>query len=1023
MPEKYSANNPFRPKNDFSDVSGGGSTSAPKQSGYSKGNPFAKKKRAGGFLLPVASGLTLGASDEILGGIEGLSNIGEEGGFSAGYERGKQKVRQAGKDFADDNPVLSPALELGAGILAPGFGAAGFIKGAASTAGKIGRSAAAGAGLGGASGAAYSTEGNRTAGAATGAALGGVLGGTLASAGKVLGGAANQLGLRSEKASRKLGLQNAVRSLQDDGVDASSLVDNADEAVQLGVPTKAYDLGGDQSLRTARAAEAVSGGMRQGLVERQAGQGDRIFDHAEKALGVKGRDLHEVSQEVTKRARQKADPLYEAARNHGPLQSQRLEELLQRPALQKALAKGRTKAIDEGEALGDPVDIRVIDYAKRALDDRISKAIRAGAKDDVRILTKLKREMLDIVDEEVPVYGEARKAWGGEKNYEKAVTMGARVFSASKRPDASIAKRLAALSDTDKDGFRIGVLGAIRDVIRSSSTSSDKVKRLMGTPKAREALSEVIGGVDKNSSFAKAMQLEGSRFGAKSFILNHSQTANILKDIESLADLAMGMLADGATGNVGNAAMKGVKAFLGNRKRAGGGKIARETGRYMNAEPGTEDFTALAEAMAGYRAQKPIELPVDRMMNKVTSRRLFPELSLKNRAGAIGDQPKLAPLNERTVEAHAEALRQAGKGKAADNLSSFMQGSVVRRPVFRGDFDVDAMGNRFKKSKNTSGGFYFTEDPHIAGGDPNITAAEQKVRGYAGKYDHAAGSTPYADYFSIGEGKKKVPMSRAWWTLSPEQRERFAKVVQETTQDDEGAFIREAGNVHGNGGVWPGMERQYHGDWFKVANEAWLNSGSLFDDEARFSHLLDEAGIPHSFKDPRDGAPGVTPVYLNIKRPVVAENPPEDFKAALARAAKHDRTRPKHGGVDAWDKDALSFRDWYENRFKYSQEKEVPEDRGMWATVIPDKAMKIARELGYDGFQHIGGRTTEGKPHNVFIALEPNQIKSAIGNKGGYNPNTDVITGHSGLKMLGAIAGTGAAVGGLGALRARQRKK
>ncbi len=813
----------------FADVTSGASTQ--------ERDPFAnlptvkKKKRAGGFLLPIASGLTLGASDEILGGIEGLSNIGEEGGFSAGYERGKQKIRQAGKDYADDNPVLSPALELGAGIIAPGFGAAGFIGKAASTAGKIGRSAAAGAGLGGASGAAYSTEGNRTAGAATGAAVGGVLGGGIASAGKVLGGAANQLGLRSEKASRKLGLNNAVRSLQDDGVDASSLVDNADEAVKLGVPTKALDLGGDQTLRTARAAESVSGGMRQGLVERQAGQGDRIFDHAEKALGVKGRDLFEVSQEVTKRAKAKADPLYEAARNHGPLQSPKLEELLQRPALQKALAKGRTKAVDEGEALGDPVDIRVIDYAKRALDDRISKAIRAGAKDDVRILTKLKREMLDIVDEEVPSYGEARKAWGGEKNYEKAVTMGARVFSASKRPDASIAKRLAALSDTDKDGFRIGVLGAIRDVIRSSTDNADKVKRLMGTPKAREALAEVIGGVDKNSSFAKAMQLEGSRFGAKSFILNHSQTANILKDIESLTDLAMGMLADGATGNVGNAAMKGVKAFLGNRKRAGGGKIARETGRYMNAEPGTEDFTELAEALAGYRAQNKIELPVDRMMN--SARRLLPELSLKNRAGAIGDQPN-------------------------PNLEKFLEDSRVQKVVYHGTPDSRDI---YKNGFQTATERYRGEDPEAA-------------------------------YFFTDNHR---------------------------------------------------MAKSYADD-----HRAW---------------------------DYQNAEPEVIPAYLNIKNPKVI-----------------------NWGGKSWE--------------------------GTRETI------KQAKAEGHDGViiqnvrDHYDGNSgKQAKPGNVYVSFDPTAIKHATKNSGAYDRKTRNILGNSSLKMLGAISGTGAAVGGLGALRARQRKK
>lgn len=554
------------------------------------------RKRIGikGIVAPLASGLTLGASDEILGGIEGLASLRRPGGFSAGYQRGKEKVRAAGADFREEHPTLSPAVELAAGIAAPGFGIAKAIGKGASLAPKAFLGSTAGGALGAASGAATAPEGERMAGAKMGSIFGSGAGAVIPAIGSAAGGAANLLGAGSPARTRSVGLRKAVEAMSD--ADPSQ----GAEAVRLGVPTRAFDIGGEKALRATRAAEALSPetGIRKGLNERQAGQADRLFGQTEAALGVKGRDIYELTQEVMKRAQEKAGPLYDTARSHGPLQSEKLAEVLGRPTMQKALAAGRRKAMDEGEALGDPVDVRVIDYAKRALDDKISAAVKAGERDDVRVLGKLKRELLAIVDEEVPEYAEARKTWGGEMSYNKAVTMGSRIFGASKKPDASIAKRLAAMSEAEREGFKLGVLGAVRDVLRSNSDNVDKVRKLIGTPKAREALSEVIGTVDGNSAFAKAMRMEGERFGAGAFIKNHSQTANLLSDMSNLTDIAVSMLADGATGNVAGIASKGVRAFLGNRSKVGGGKIARATGTFLNASVGSPEYDELMQALA-----------------------------------------------------------------------------------------------------------------------------------------------------------------------------------------------------------------------------------------------------------------------------------------------------------------------------------------------------------------------------------------------------------------------------------------
>jgi len=66
---------------------------------------------------------------------------------------------------------------------------------------------------------------------------------------------------------------------------------------------------------------------------------------------------------------------------------------------------------------------------------------------------------------------------------------------------------------------------------------------------------------------------------------------------------------------------------------------------------------------------------------------------------------------------------------------------------------------------------------------------------------------------------------------------------------------------------------------------------------------------------------------------------------------------------------------------------------------------------GYDGITHIGGGVTGGRPHRVWIAFRPNQIKSASGNKGTFNPDSARI-GESVATEAGPDCGANAPGGG-----------
>jgi len=74
-------------------------------------------------------------------------------------------------------------------------------------------------------------------------------------------------------------------------------------------------------------------------------------------------------------------------------------------------------------------------------------------------------------------------------------------------------------------------------------------------------------------------------------------------------------------------------------------------------------------------------------------------------------------------------------------------------------------------------------------------------------------------------------------------------------------------------------------------------------------------------------------------------------------------------------------------------------------TSVPDWVTKTLKESGYDGIKDTGGKGG-GVKHSVWIPFEENQVKSATGNRGTFDPSSKNI-----LKSVAIGAGgTGAAM-------------
>ena len=156
------------------------------------------------------------------------------------------------------------------------------------------------------------------------------------------------------------------------------------------------------------------------------------------------------------------------------------------------------------------------------------------------------------------------------------------------------------------------------------------------------------------------------------------------------------------------------------------------------------------------------------------------------------------------------------------------------------------------------------------------------------------------------------------------------------------------------------------------------------------SYFTDNADVASSYTSKGKGQnPAVYPVYLSIKNPI-------DMDAAA--------------DPNAWLK-ALPDGEGYfptsgTNEQFYRGLEEFFIDQGYSAAEAPDAIMETLMEMGHDGITHIGGGRVakDGVKHRVYIAFEPEQVKSVF-NKGTFDPKDTRIL-NSGA---GAAAGLGAA--------------
>lgn len=507
---------------------------------------------------------------------------------SEGYQRGTERVRGSIREFSQDYPVSSAVGTVGGTLaaFAPKAAAqfainapqlprlsAGLLRAmgpAQTTAGNVGRLAAAGAVEGGGYGAllgatnAEGGTGDRAEGALTGGLIGGALGGAippLVEGGKAVGRmAGNLLGTRDPQT---VALEKLAQALRRDGVTPNQMAFAVDDANRAGTPLAPVDVGGRNMQRLGRSVETVPGAgsdrAAQFLDERQMGQGDRLTKQLQSALGNKG-EFYQAADDIIKARKEAADPLYKASYAKNFTWPDGLEEILQRPALRTAERRARIISANEGVSWKDierGPNMERLDWVKRGLDDvlegyRDTTTGKLVLDESGRAIQKAKGQFVDLLDKANPTFAQARAAYKGPTDMLDAMADG-RAFA---RGDLELITRKFAdpkFTPGERDMFKIGAMRELRGMVEKGADGADKVRALFGSPAKRERLRTLIGDDAAFDAFSRSMGLEAKAVKTARTVVGGSPTGRIAAEQDdllgnSVLDFAQGNYMSGARG-------------------------------------------------------------------------------------------------------------------------------------------------------------------------------------------------------------------------------------------------------------------------------------------------------------------------------------------------------------------------------------------------------------------------------------------------------------------------------------------
>lgn len=518
--------------------------------------------------------LTLGYSDEILGGIGGLQSLLTDGDFSKGYNAYVEPYRAEVKDDWENQPI-GAWTGTGAGILATGAATAGpkaasilYGEAAPSFGRALATNAAAGAGVGSVAG--FGTGEGDLRQRLQSAMFGGALGGGLGAGGSV----AFPLGRLGWDIAKNLTFPAPAQAQADKLIGAAMARGGGpgpaaaalDAGGWSGSPMAVADTGPNMArlgrMATTAPGEAVTIAdqmLAPRMGERSQRIGSAIDDHLAEgsSVGVTG-DWLRGSQRAA------AGPNYEAAYRAPPVPIDALAGIADRRAL--AAAYTRARAIADIEGLQLPatmpaeLDWRTLDLMKRALDDEVKVAGRSTSgigPTQANALAGLRDDFRERLISLNPAYEKALAEFAGPAGVLEAMRLGQAV--GTKTPEA-IRAELARMTPEARDGYAQGYARSLQTLIGRADNTNPNV---LDNPTVRARIEAIFPDAARRDTFLAGLRTEGTMRRTEGTILGGSQTmarASEMSDAARTLQEGAGAIGDALTGNHAGLLRRGLNA-------------------------------------------------------------------------------------------------------------------------------------------------------------------------------------------------------------------------------------------------------------------------------------------------------------------------------------------------------------------------------------------------------------------------------------------------------------------------------
>ena len=367
-------------------------------------------------------------------------------------------------------------------------------------------------------------------------------------------------------------------------------------------------------------------------------------------------------------------------------------------------------------------------------------------------------------------------------------------------------------------------------------------------------------------------------------------------------------------------------------------------------------------------------------------RRLAEETETAKRGRELTPEERRAQFDLFNTQQTLFQSRRAAQFETPEFKQWFGESQVVDEngaplTVFHGTARPDRIGTRFRKDRATSGPMaFFTDDPAIASnyakGKPDTS-----LDGTESAFDN------YFLYVPKGARAQRSIVQK-WWEMTPEQRAKFNEVMPRLRENEETGKLEDGGAEGGmaGAGTYEMYLREGRGNGIKAAIDLWLSSGAMFDREEGFLNVMKMAGVDMKgveYIPQGRSMDAVYPVHLAISNPLDTGAIPPEVVSALEAAAKKTRMSRALDSGDPWDKRRrFSPREWVDT---LREDIASGKNSFVW-TSIPDWVTRTLEGLGFDGIRDTGGKMG-GAGHDVWVPFKETQVKSAIGNRGTFDPN------------------------------------